>query len=63
MGKIEEKYLEFGPVVQEDMSVKENVYRRTHDAHHHDSLHWASKNLVTLRIDVDVWLVKIFKKS
>ena len=24
-------YMEFGPVVQEDMSFKENVYGRTHD--------------------------------
>ena len=43
MGKIEEKYLEFVPVDQEEVSLKENVYRRTHDArwtnNHHNSSH------------------------
>ena len=43
MGKIEKKYLEFGPVVQEEMSLKENVNRRTHDArwtnNYHNSSH------------------------
>ena len=31
MGTFMWSYMEFGPVVQEDMSFKEKVYGRTHD--------------------------------